>query len=121
MSEPNSFSLAVTTLSAALLALLGVDYYALLWGIIGAIFSLSYLPPMGKRAAVATVVISSMIGAAFGTALAEKTGSRSLLIVLALVAAAGAQPIMAAAVRALVRRVARLGGTDTPPDDRNAP
>lgn len=115
MTETSSLAVAVASISAAVLALLGVDYYALLWGVIGAVFSLLYSDPIGRRRAIITVLVSSFVGAAVGSAIAEQSGARSLLIVAALICAAGARPIVATGIQVVVSRVGRLAGSGEPP------
>lgn len=112
MTETSSLAVAVASVSAAVLALLGVDYYALLWGVIGAVISALWGESLGRTGAIVTVITSSFVGAGFGTAIAEQSGSRSWLIVAALVCAAGARPIVATAVQVVVARLKKLAGAD---------
>lgn len=115
MIEPTT-SITAGSIAAALsgitLALLGVDYYALLWGLVGAVLALGQAAPMTRGRAVAYVVLSALVGAALGHALISFTGSisRPMLILGSLVGGAGAQIIIAALIKAVVTRVEKTGG-----------
>lgn len=114
MIEPTTVTAAgvAAALSAITLALLGVDYYALLWGLVGAMLAMGQAAPMTRGRAIVYVVLSALAGAALGHALANFIGSvsRSVLIVGSLVGGAGAQIIIAALIRAVVTRVEKTGG-----------
>lgn len=110
-----------TTLTAAAVAaaisgftsaLLGVDYYSLAWGMIGALWALYQTPPAGRVRSVIFVSLSTLAGAACGTAALEAIGSESkpLLILASLVAGFGAQSLLSALLRSTLRRIDKTGG-----------
>lgn len=113
MPEPTtSASVIVGAISMATLALLGVDYYSLLWALVGALLALYMAEPMGKVRTVCFIALSTLIGAACGTGAmaAIASDSRPLLILSSLVAGYGAQIVVTALLSAGVRRIERLGG-----------
>jgi len=102
-----------SSLSAVTLALVGVDYYALVWGLVGAMFARGHADEMKSRwRAVFYIVLSTCVGAAIGTGmqalLAE--ASRPVLIVFSLAGAAGAQRLLDALVSMLERRIEAVAG-----------
>lgn len=117
MTEASGAHLMIAALSSALLALLGVDYYALLWGFIGSGFSALYADPMGRWRAIATVVGSAFVGAAFGSLVSGATESRAFLIFASSIGGAGARPIVGAGIQRAVRVVRGAKGEppETPP------
>jgi peptidoglycan/LPS O-acetylase OafA/YrhL len=56
--------------STATMALFGVDYYSLLYALIGALFALASAEQMGRVRAVAFVLLSTLAGAVIGNAVA---------------------------------------------------
>ena len=66
--EPTSASLAgaAALMSAFTMALFGVDYYSLLYALIGALCALSRSEQMGRGRAVLYVMLSTLIGAVIG-------------------------------------------------------
>lgn len=121
MSE-TGVALYVSSFSATLLALFGVDYYALFWAAIGAVGALLYAAPTQRGRAAITVVVSSFLGAALGTALAEQFGgTRSVLIVCALVCASGPQVLITSLLNRVVTEInrgapAKAGDSNAKPD-----
>ncbi|WP_137860808.1 hypothetical protein [Variovorax sp. 3P27G3] len=98
--------------SAISLALLGVDYYSLIWGMVGALLALYQAAKMGRVRSVIFVSLSTLVGAACGTGALStfQSESRPLLIVCSLVAGFGAQLIVTALLRAGINRIDKLGG-----------
>lgn len=98
---PTVASLAAAASTIAL-ALFGVDYYSLLYALVGAFFALGHAEQMGRMRAVVYVTLSTLAGAVIGTAVNEYLGlkSRILLIGLCLVGGIVAQALAGALVRA---------------------
>lgn len=106
MAEPLSPSATfVAAVSGVTLALLGVDYYALLWALVGAMLALGQAAAMPRGRAIVYVLMSTLIGAALGQGAVAWIGSeqRALLIIASLIGGAGAQLMVGAAIRAAVR------------------
>lgn len=99
-------------LSAVTLALLGVDYYALLGAFGGVLFMLSSVRPTGRCRVVLTVSVTTFVAAALGQGLAAAFGltGRAIVIAISVVVGAGGQVIVQAAVAAIVARLQKLGG-----------
>lgn len=115
MSE-TGVALYISSISATLLALFGVDYYSLFWATTGAIGALLYAAPAKRGRAAFSVVMSSFLGAALGTFCAEHLGGqRSALIVCAIVCASGPQVVITALLNRVVREINR-GEAPAPPD-----
>ena len=121
MAEPTTTVGSLTAaISVVTLAALGVDYYSLLYGLVGALFGLSQVAAVARAAsaaaraaaAVSHIAFSTILGASFGNAAlaAFGTSNRALLIFGCLVGGYGAQLIVAAAVKATINRIALLGG-----------
>lgn len=101
------------TLSAVFMALLGVDYYSLLWGLFGALLALfQNVDRMGRVRSVIFIVLSTLAGAAVGSAVLTSIASesRALLIVFSMVGGFGAQKIVTALLNAGISRIERMGG-----------
>lgn len=113
MSESTTVAVIVSSLSATLLALLGVDYYSLLWAIVGSVGALLYSAPTSKGRAVFSVCLSALMGAALGTAVAENlAGSRSVLIVASIVCSTGPQLLINALLSRLVSAINKGAPTE---------
>ncbi len=98
-------------LSAAVMALLGIEYVALIWGIGGAVFSLTITKPESRKSAMASVFTSALAGAALASLLAGMAGGgKPTLIAIAFICAAGAKPIVSRGITAVENLIARLGG-----------
>jgi len=102
----------VAWFSAVLLALLGVNYYALLGAFAGVLFTISTVRPGPLWRMVPAVAITTFVAAALGQGLAESAdmGPRSALIAVCVVIGAGGQVIVQAAIAAVVARLEKLGG-----------
>lgn len=119
MTEPTTATAAAgiaawaTSFSAITLALFGVDYYALLWGFVGALFARGHAESMTKVRAALYIGLSTAVGAALGAglhaAIADHT-SRPILIVLCVACGAGAQRLLDAVVAALESKIKSVGG-----------
>jgi len=113
MAEPTTATAAAfaATASGVTLALLGVDYYSLLYGMVGAFLALGSAGAMGRSRAVAYVVLSTVVGAAIGNAAVTffAVSSRPLLILGCLVGGAGSQMLVASLIKALNSRIEKLG------------
>lgn len=98
---------AVAAASSVTLALFGVDYYSILWGFIGAMFALMEAEREPWARAVLSVMLSTLLGAAFGslTQLLLDHPNRAVLIFGSLVGGAGSKIIVKAAIEAVVSRV----------------
>lgn len=117
-TEPASTGIAasVAALSAALLAVLGVDYYSLLWATVGSMFSVLIGGKTSRLRAFLMMIISVLIGAALGTFAAELPlfgGSRSALMVCSLACATAPRRLIVACVDMLVTRINKLAGNPT--------
>ena len=112
--EPTTTTVSVlaATASTISLALLGVDYYSLVWAMFGAMLAVYQSEKLGRVRAVAFVFLSTLIGAACGTAVLEwaASTSRPLLILASLVAGSGAQLLVKALLQASLRQIGKLGG-----------
>jgi len=105
----------VAAASQVLLALLGVDYYAMLWAFFGSLCALTQLntkKKMGRGRAVAYILLSTIAGACLGTMFADWVEStrRTTLIFGSLIGGAGAQIFVGALVQAALNRIQTLGG-----------
>jgi hypothetical protein len=102
---------------------LGVDYYALIWGLFGALFASAFFSAsVGRRRAVLEVVLSTLAGAVCGSIVADHSESRRILMFMCFICGAGSQPIVSAAIKATVARIDRVAGkpdpSEIPPPDR---
>lgn len=113
MPEPTTTS--ATSMAAAVsgitLALLGVDYYSLLYGMIGALLAVSHSERMARGKAIAFVGLSTVIGAVLGSAAVEMAGatSRTMLIFGCVIGGAGAQGFVAALIRLGTAKIDQWG------------
>lgn len=113
MTEPTTTTAVLTVgLSTTTLALFGVEYFALLWAFIGALFALMQSQAMGRWRAVFFVAISTLIGAALGSGFVDvvQTTSRPILILAVLIGGAGAQTLIGSILKAAQTRIDGIGG-----------
>jgi len=116
MSDPAVHVAAAyaTSASAISLAIIGVDYYAIVWGLLGALSMLALTAPVTRTRAVLTVMASTACAAAMSHFLvgliAEDKESRSAIIAVAFVLGAGAQPVLLEVIEAIVTRIRAWGG-----------
>ena len=114
MAEPTSTTAVAAYAAAAsgiTLAVLGVDYYSLVYGMVGAFLALGSAGDMGKGRAVAYVILSTIVGAALGTAAVEffSVTSKAALFVGCVVGGAGSQTLVGAFIKAVVKRIDNEG------------
>lgn len=116
MTDPtaNAAAAYAASVSAISLAIIGVDYYAIVWGLLGALSMLALTAPVTRTRAVFTVMASTACAAAMSHFLvglvAEDEGSRSAVIAVAFVLGAGAQPLLLEMVESIVMRIRTWGG-----------
>ena len=95
MTEPTTAATLAAAASGITLALLGVDYYSLLGGLLGAMLAMSKTDTTTTRLkAIWAVVLTCLVGAILGSASVALAGghtSRAVLVAICLVCAAGAQ------------------------------
>lgn len=110
---------SVAAISQAFLTLFGVDYYAMVWAFVGSCLALTQVPKMTRSRAIVYVVLSTLIGAALGSAAVAFLGStqRVHLLVCSLVAGAGSQLIVAALLQVALNRIKSFGGANERPAD----
>lgn len=100
-------------LSATTLALIGVEYFALLWGLIGALLAMGGAASMTRFRAIVYVALSTLVGAAIGhgvLAFMDST-SRPALILGSLIGGYGAQELIKRAMDAITKRIDKtIGG-----------
>lgn len=110
MIEPTTQTIAAlaASISGISLALLGVDSYSLLYGMVGALFALFEAERMGRLRAVVFVVLSTVGGAALGEGLLSITviHSKTLTFVGCIVCGYGTQAILARLLRRSLDRIA---------------
>lgn len=109
----------IAVVSSLLLAVLGVDYYALLWALIAAISVQLFAEKTTRTRAAMITVVSMLLGAALGTAMAENlgAGSRPMLMLCSIVCASAPRPLIASLVNAFINRINKNfgGGGGDPP------
>lgn len=98
ISEADTF---VSYISANLISLLGLNYYALVWAFIGALVALTQSNRMERVRAVIYVLLSTFIGALLGTAAGEwlAISKVSLVAVLSLLGGVGWQSMIASMLK----------------------
>jgi predicted aconitase with swiveling domain len=96
--------------SAATMAFFGVDYYSLLYGLVGALLALPHVEQMGRGRAVAFVVLSTLAGAVIGNGFAAYVDSKSrpVLIMGCLVGGLVAQALAGQVLQRVPRLVDAL-------------
>lgn len=118
MPEPTALTAGAiaAAFSAATMAFFGVDYYSLLYGLVGALLALPHAEAMGRARAVLFVVLSTLAGAALGNALAtwQQNTSKGFLFFSCLaggiVAQAGASLLLRNLQRLVDAAVKRIQG-----------
>lgn len=118
MNEPTiaaGITAFAATLSAVSLTLLGVDYYAIVWGLLGALskLALTHEQTTSLRACLAvgasTVLAAGMAHVLADAVSATGSGTRGALVSSALLIGFGAQIFVAQAVEAIAARIQRFG------------
>ena len=106
----------VTGASQVLLTLFGVDYYAMLWAFVGSLVAMAQTETtMSRPRAVVYVFLSTMVGAALGTAAFAYLDAKPKAVLLLCSVVGGWQLIMAALVQAVVQRIKTIGGVKDEP------
>lgn len=109
MVDPMSQTLTawVAALSGITLALFGVDYYSLLYGMVGSMFAVYQAESMPRLRAMVFVVLCTIIGAALGNgALAFfGTSNKPLLLVVCIVGGYGAQALLGRLLKTALGRM----------------
>lgn len=99
MTEPTTATALAAAASGITLALLGVDYYSLLGGLLGAMLAMSKTDATTSRLkSIGAVALTCLVGAILGSAAVALLGghtSRAVLVAVSLVCAAGAQRLVA--------------------------
>lgn len=114
MPEPTTTSVAsvAAAISSVTLALLGVDYHSLLYGLVGALIAVGQSEHTVRWKAVVSVVLSTIAGSVLGTVAVEAfnlTGKTSLLLGC-IVGGAGAQALVLGLVNVANSQIERIGG-----------
>lgn len=113
MIDPTTSTAAAwaAALSGVTLAIFGVDYYSLLYGMVGALMAMHQAPAMARLRAVVFVAFSTLVGAALGNGALALFGSnnRALLFVGCIVCGAGWQLVVPRLLAALLARIDSLG------------
>ena len=114
MPEPTTTAAASVAAAASglTLALLGVDYHSLLYGLIGALIAVGQAQHTSRWRAVLSVVLSTVTGAVLGTVVVESLGvaGKASLLLGCIVGGAGAQALVLGLVRVAGARIDRMGG-----------
>lgn len=97
----------VTYISAALISLFGLNYYAMVWAFIGALVALTKSAKMTRLRAVFYVIFSTFIGALLGTAAGEyfTLSSRTSIAFLSLLGGMGWQGMIAVLLQVAEGRI----------------
>lgn len=112
MTEPTLAATIAAAFSTTTLALFGVDYYALLWGFIGALIALSQADAMPRNKAATFVTLSTFAGAAIGGVMVWllPASPPSVQIFTSMVGGFGSQLIVKAAMDGIARALGGLNG-----------
>jgi hypothetical protein len=117
MAEPTTTSATLITfasgLSAVTLALFGVDYYAILWGLVGAMFARTRADQLTLMRAVLYVALATFVGAAIGTGMQAllAQSSRPVLVLCSLAGGWGSQRLMDSLVAMIERKLDAIGAS----------
>lgn len=114
MPEPTTTAVAsiAAAISGVTMALLGVDYHSLLYGLVGSLIAIGQSEHTSRWKAVVGVVLSTITGSVLGTAAVELfnlTGKTSLLLGC-IVGGAGAQALVLGLVNIASSQIERIGG-----------
>jgi hypothetical protein len=116
MAEPTTTTAAglAAALSATTLALLGVDYYSLLYGMVGAMSAAMAAQALPWVRMLILVALSTLVGAILGNAAVALLGSTNGFLLKAgcIVAGFGAQPLLAKIVCAAMDRIGIAGRSE---------
>jgi hypothetical protein len=97
----------VGVVSAALVALFGLNYYAMVWAFVGALVALTRSDKTTRTRAIFYVLFSTFIGALLGTAAAEFFGisMRSVIAIMSLLGGVGWQGMIALLLKLAEARI----------------
>lgn len=112
MAEPTTTAASMAAAASGItMALLGVNHHSLLYGFVGALIAMSHTKYASRWRAIVGVVLSTVAGAALGSAAVQAFGLHGNAAVLAgcLVGGAGAQALVIGLVRLAETHVERLG------------
>ena len=119
ISEPAQSTIATFSagLSAGVIAVLGVTYLSLLWGLFGALVGLMIVGPQGKGNAILSVIVGMLTGAVLAEGITTAIspaftprGIQSVEVALAFVIGCGSKQIMSAVIFKLIERIKSYGG-----------
>lgn len=109
MAEPTTAIIAAwaAILSGVTMAVFGVDYYSLLYGMVGAMLALHQAETMPRLRAVLFVLLSTLVGSALGNAALNFFGAsnKGMLFVGCIVGGAGAQIFINGLLKAALARI----------------
>lgn len=118
MPEPTSTSAAAiaATASGVTMALFGVDYYSLLYGLVGAMVAVVNTAQMPWLKAVVFVVLSTLVGSVLGNAAAVTLGATNhiMLSLGCIIGGAGAFGLVAALLKIATGKINGIGGGGQP-------
>lgn len=114
MAEPTSAVAAiVAAFSAVLLALFGLDYYALVWSFVGTLGAMFFRETsLGSGKSLVYIFLSTLLGAALAQGLVYLIGlkdQRQVIMLLSVIAGGGSQAVASALLEALINRIKRFG------------
>ncbi len=117
MHDTSNFAAVLAaSFSSLSLALFGVDYYALVWGFVGAMFALYNGPDLARKPAIAFVTMSTFAGAAIGSMVVLSLGidHRIILVFCSLVGGVCSQLIINESAKFLTGVIGRFLGAGKP-------
>lgn len=99
--NPIAVDAFVAALNAATLALLGVNYYAVVWAFLGSLVAMTQMERKVWSRAVLYSLLSTLIGSLMGTATADflNITNRSALAFLSILGALGWQTFLAICIK----------------------
>lgn len=84
MTEAGTLGALIAAVSAISMALFGVDYYSLLWGLVGALLAVMLSEPMTRARAVVYTFLATLTGAVIGNVIAVRFGPMPKVVLSAL-------------------------------------
>lgn len=116
MTEPTTFAaVVVTAISAVTMSMLGIDYYGLVWALLGALYNVyNRQSADSKTRTTAFVVLSTIIGAGLGMAAASVLAITVKIVasVCCLIGGYAIQQILDSLKKAASARIEQSGGAD---------
>ena len=115
LNSPDTVSSVILSISSVTLAFLGVDYYSLVGGFVGAAAAVMFSAvTQGRMRTIVFLGVSAIVAAILGVGAGDFFGrsTRPTLTMFCLIIGFGAQAIMTAAVAAIVGRLHRVGGIE---------